>query len=134
MYITEGSVQSQETYFWFLFFGLHCIFLKVVKEFVRTLPSQAILCRMFMFTQQESISVGYISRQRPPGQRSSWSGTLPDRDPPEGTWDQGQRLPRRNRGPGSQTGSDIIQRPPCGQNDRYFRKYHLAPNFVCGLL
>ena len=36
-----------------------------------------------------------------------------DRDPSqEGTWDQGQRPPRKNMGPGSQTGSDIIQRPP----------------------
>ena len=67
-------------------------------------------------------------RQRHPGQRP------PDRDPPtqrpldrdpwietpmEGTWDQGQRPPRRNMGPGSKTGSDIIQRfpPPPEQND-----------------
>ena len=58
-------------------------------------------------------------------------GGLPDRDTPldkettpvtenppliqrpvlEGTWDQAQRPPRRNMGPGSQTGSDIIHRP-----------------------
>ena len=37
---------------------------------------------------------------------------LPVRETPlEGTWDQGQRPPERNMGPGSQTGSDIIQRP-----------------------
>ena len=29
----------------------------------------------------------------------------------EGKWDQGQRAPRRNMGPGSHTGSDIIQKP-----------------------
>ena len=29
----------------------------------------------------------------------------------------GHRLPWRNMGPDSQTGSDIIQRPPCEQND-----------------
>ena len=43
----------------------------------------------------------------------------PDRDPQtlmEGIWDEGQRPPRRNMGPGTQTGSDIIQRPPCEQN------------------
>ena len=40
-----------------------------------------------------------------------------DRDPLDGTWDLRQRAPRRNMGPGSQTGSQIIQRPPCEQND-----------------
>ena len=34
-----------------------------------------------------------------------------DIDPPEGRWDQTE-TPRRNIGPGSQTGCDIIQRPP----------------------
>ena len=45
----------------------------------------------------------------------------PDRDPQtlmELTWDEGQRPPRRNMGPGTKTRSDIIQRPPppCEQN------------------
>ena len=34
-----------------------------------------------------------------------------DKDPLEGTWDQKQRPPKRNNGPGSQTGNDILQRP-----------------------
>ena len=41
----------------------------------------------------------------PPGQSPL------DREPLEETWDQRQRPPGRNMGPGSQTGSDIIQRP-----------------------
>ena len=93
-------------------------FLEIVKEFVRTLPSQAMLCRTFMFTQQESISVGCILPVfliQGEIQQTPWTENLLDRDPPgreppEGTWDQEQRLPRRNMGPGSQTGSDIIQR------------------------
>ena len=44
------------------------------------------------------------------GQDSELDRDSPDRDIP------GQRPPRRNMEPGSQTGSDIIQRPsPCGQ-------------------
>ena len=49
---------------------------------------------------------------------SDSGGGSPYRDPSgqrslEGTWDQGQWPPqRRNMGPGSQTGSDIIQRTP----------------------
>ena len=37
----------------------------------------------------------------------------PDRHPlsSQGTWDQRQRTPRRSMGPGSQTGSDIIETP-----------------------
>ena len=59
----------------------------------------------------------------PPGQRSPWAETPWNRDPPwqrppgqiypmEGTWDQRQRLPRRNMGAVIQTGNDIIHRPP----------------------
>ena len=45
-----------------------------------------------------------------------------------------QRPPRKNMGPGSYTGSDIIQRRPLvnRMTDRRFSKYYLAPNFVCG--
>ena len=45
-------------------------------------------------------------RQRPPGQRPS------DRDPPKEHGTRDRDHPRRNMGPSSQTGSDIIQRPP----------------------
>ena len=41
-----------------------------------------------------------------------WEETPLDRDSPKGTWDKRQRPPRRNMEPGSQTGNDIIQRPP----------------------
>ena len=49
--------------------------------------------------------------------RSSVLGGLSDRDPhgqgpPEETLHQRQRPSRINMGPGSQIGSDIIQRPP----------------------
>ena len=45
----------------------------------------------------------------PPGQRPyPWTET----PPPEVTWDQAQRPLGWNMGPGSQTGSDLIQRPP----------------------
>ena len=58
-------------------------------------------------------------KQRPPGQRPLDTDPLDTdsrRDPPEHrpleeTWDQGQRLPRRNMESGSQKESDIIQRP-----------------------
>ena len=51
--------------------------------------------------------------------------------PPEGTWDQRQRPPGRNMGPGSHTGSVIIHRlPPCEQNETHLWKHYLAPNFV----
>ena len=44
--------------------------------------------------------------------RGSLSMGLSVRETPlEATWDQGQRPPERNMGPGSQTGSDIIRRP-----------------------
>ena len=46
-------------------------------------------------------------QHRPPGQRP----------PLEGTWDQGQRPPRKKTGPDSQIVSDIKQRTPCEQND-----------------
>ena len=53
----------------------------------------------------------------------SWGGSLEtetplDRDPTEGILDQGQSPPRRNVGPGSQTGSDIIQGTPHPSMDR----------------
>ena len=54
--------------------------------------------------------------ESPTGQRPPWTDT----PPPERTWDQADTpLPRRNMGPGSQTGRDIIQRlppPHHGQN------------------
>ena len=42
----------------------------------------------------------------------SGGGGPPYRDPLEGTWDQGQRPPRSNMGPGRQIGRDIILNPP----------------------
>ena len=59
------------------------------------------------------VSVGVLCQETPP---------LRPETPPEGTWDQRQRptrrnigpeteIPRRNMGPGNQTGSDIMQRP-----------------------
>ena len=63
---------------------------------------------------QERIPVGWILSP------DSWGGSPykdpprqrpPNRDSPEGTWDYGQRVPKRNMGLGSQTGSIIIQRP-----------------------
>ena len=57
--------------------------------------------------------------QRPHRQRSPWTDTpLTDTS-------------KRNMGPVSQTGIDIIQRPPFPP-DRHLWKHYLAPNFVCG--
>ena len=44
--------------------------------------------------------------------------------------------PQRNMGPGSQTGSSIIQKPPLSpppseQNDTRFLQYYLSTNFIC---
>ena len=47
-----------------------------------------------------------------------WTETSLDSDPLK--WNMGpgtETPPRRNMEPWSQTGSDIIQRPPCEQND-----------------
>ena len=66
--------------------------------------------------KQESIPVGCI----PPADRDTPPPSPNGQRPWEGTWNQAQNpiLPRRNMGPGSQTGSDIILRPhPCEQND-----------------
>ena len=66
------------------------------------------------FTKQESIPVGCI----PPA--FLILGGLPTETPwtetpqTETLWTEN---PGRNMGPGNQTGSDIIQRPPCGQTD-----------------
>ena len=61
-----------------------------------------------------SLSWGSLSRGSLSG-GSLFRGLCPEEDPlyidpPEGTWDQGQRPPGRNMGWDSQTGSDIIQR------------------------
>ena len=58
----------------------------------------------------------------PSGQIPPWTETpaqrpsLPDRDPWKEHWTR-DRDPLERTGPGSQTGSDIIQRLPCGQTD-----------------
>ena len=50
-----------------------------------------------------------LDRDSTPGQRLYfWTETPLDRDPPEGTWDQGQRPDQAAR----QTGSDIKDSPP----------------------
>ena len=66
-------------------------------------------------------------RLRPPGQRpkwttTPWTETQMDKAPQTETPRQRPQkrpleTPRRNMWPGSQTGSDIIQRHPCGQTD-----------------
>ena len=64
-------------------------------------------------TRFSHLGVGHRNRH------PHWTETPPvdslDRDPLEETWDQVQRPPRRKMGPGSKTGSDIIQRLTCGQ-------------------
>ena len=73
-----------------------------------------------------------------PGQRPPWTETTLDRDHPgqrplRETWDQRWRPPRRNMEPGSQTGIDIIQRPPVNRmTATCFWKYYPGPNFACG--
>ena len=52
-----------------------------------------------------------------------------DRDPLEGTWDHRQRAPpRRSMGPGSQTGSDIIQTPRVDRMTDTSENITLPPN------
>ena len=65
------------------------------------------------------LSSGVSVQGNPPGQRPPHKehGTR-HRDPLEGTWDQTQRPPGRNMGPGRQTGSDIIRDPPPPPVDR----------------
>ena len=107
---------------------------------------------------------GGLLTERPPlRQRPLWTETTPWTETP-GQWppsgqrppnryppwtETGQRLsPRRHMRPGSQTGSDIIQRPPCGMTDtcenitlpqtsfaggkdRYTCKYSFPPVLLC---
>ena len=105
-------------------------------------------------SQQENITVGCIPPtflilrgkgslyrdkypgQRPPRQRPLDKDPL-DRDPQTETlWTETPwtKTPGRNMGPGSQTESDIIQRPPLVNRMSYtcFLKYYLATNFVSG--
>ena len=60
-----------------------------------------------------SLSGGSVSR----GMGLCPCGCLCSGRPPRRNMGPEQKPPRRNMGPGSQTGSDIIQRPPCEQND-----------------
>ena len=86
-------------------------------------------------SKQESIPVGCLSPTFLIGR------TPPDNDPLYRD-SPGQRLspwkehvtrerdhPRMNKGKGSQTGSDTIQRPLWA--DRHLSKHYLVPNFVC---
>ena len=68
--------------------------------------------------------------REPPGQRSPWTETTLQTETP-GTETLCTKIPtprqrprRRNIGPGSQTGSDIIQRPP------WYRMTHASENII----
>ena len=70
----------------------------------------------------------------PPYEKSNRQGSPPHKDP------SGQRPPStethppgRNMELSSQTGSDIIQRPPhpCGKNHKHVQNHYLARNFIC---
>ena len=93
----------------------YLVYLEVFRSYVRSQTySQVFLCP----TRKHSSRM-HTAHFSDLGEGSPYIGlpvslqrTPLDRDPLEGTWDQGRRPSRRNTGPGSQTGSDIIQRPP----------------------
>ena len=92
--------------------------------------------KLFCIWQQESILVGCV----PPTCHRMWGslygGGRPDRDPPRQKSPEQIPLdrdpPRRSMGPGSQTGSDIIQRPPCEQTNTCENITLLQTSFVGG--
>ena len=99
----------------------YLVYLEVFRSYVRSQTySQVFLCP----TRKHSSRM-HTAHFSDLGEGSPYIGlpvslqrTPLDRDPLEGTWDQGHRPSRRNTGPGSQTGSDIIQRPPLPSVDR----------------
>ena len=93
--------------------------------YVQGVSVQGVLCPVGDLCPVGVLCPGDLCQGDHPGQKP------PGRNMGENPWkEHGTRdreLPRRNMGPNSQTGSDIIQRSTCEQNDTYENKNNTLP-------